>query len=167
MMNPLLRSFALSVYSGLIRGSATDFRFPRKPNPPKFRPLHQARATRRPRHRTNPFTGPRRTTYHSKTARPAAPCATACSLHFSSYVANKRDCCQVLINKDLTLYSFIFFSLFLHAAANTIADHFNFAADFPLSCSRNFSNSPESSSFGSQTGGYRKGRFRRRSFTRR
>ena len=41
-MNPLLRSFALSVYSGLIRGSATDFRFPRKPNPPKFRPLHQA-----------------------------------------------------------------------------------------------------------------------------
>ncbi len=29
--------------------------------------------------RTTPFTGPRRTTFHFKTARPAAPCATACS----------------------------------------------------------------------------------------
>ena len=28
---------------------------------------------------TTPFTGPRRTTFHFKTARPAAPCATACS----------------------------------------------------------------------------------------
>jgi len=28
---------------------------------------------------TTPFTGPRRTTFHFKTARPAAPCATDCS----------------------------------------------------------------------------------------
>jgi len=35
----------LSVNSGLIRGSATDFHFPRKPNPPKFRPFHQASLT--------------------------------------------------------------------------------------------------------------------------
>ena len=28
---------------------------------------------------TPPFTGPRRTTFHLKTARSAAPCATACS----------------------------------------------------------------------------------------
>ena len=46
MIAPLLRSFALSVNSGLIRGSATDSHFPRKPNLPNFRTLHQARLRR-------------------------------------------------------------------------------------------------------------------------
>ena len=40
-MHSLLRSFALSVNSELLRRSATDFQFPRKPNFSRFKPLRQ------------------------------------------------------------------------------------------------------------------------------
>ena len=43
MIRPLLRSFARVKTRDITRGSATDFKLPRKPNFSMFRDLHQAR----------------------------------------------------------------------------------------------------------------------------
>jgi hypothetical protein len=53
----LLRSFALSAYSELLRRSATDFLFPRKPKFSNVRRFHQATLTLSPQSRGEGTTG--------------------------------------------------------------------------------------------------------------